>query len=311
MHFHKLDLNLLVALNTLLKEKSVTAAAQSLSLSPSAMSSSLSRLREYFGDDLLTQIGRKMEITPLGESIQDPVRDILNRIESTILLTPEFDPTQTDRTFSIFSSDYTQLVFGPHLMALVQEVQSSARFEFLPQVTSPHKQMERGEADLLIIPGEFVSKEHPYDELFQEEFVCLVTRGSELSKSTLTSRRYAQAGHVATNLPGNHKDYLDHILVKQFDIQRRIVVKTFSLSTLGALVSGTEHIATVHTRLAEKMVNVWPLEIRPLPFDIPPLTQCIQWHEYRSKDPGIVWLRELFARAVIRMDQDRINSAPQ
>lgn len=308
MHFNKLDLNLLVALNSLLTEKSVTKAAQSLSLSPSAMSSSLSRLRQYFGDDLLTQIGRKMEITPLGESIQDPLRDVLNRIECTILLTPEFNPQTTERVFSIFSSDYTQLVFGPHLMALVHEEQSTARFEFLPQVNEPHIQMERGEADLLIIPAQFVSQDNPYDVLFSEEFVCLVARDSKLAKNELTAERYAEAGHVATKLPGNRKDYLDHTLVNEFDIQRRIIVTTFSLSTVGALVSGTEHVATVHARLAEKMANVWPLEIRPLPFTVPPLTQCIQWHDYRSKDPGLVWLRKLIAQAAERMDKGRTTN---
>lgn len=303
MHFHKLDLNLLVAMNALLREKSVTKAAKSLSLSPSAMSSSLSRLREYFGDDLLTQIGRKMEITPLGESMQVPVRDILYRIESTVLLTPEFDPRTTDRTFRIFCSDYTQVVFGPHLMALVQEEQCTARFEFLPQVEAPHKAMERGEVDLLIIPERFISQDNPYEVLYKESFICLVSKGSQLSKLKLTTKTYTQAGHVVTRLPDNRSDYLDPILSARFDIQRQIVVSTSSLTTLGALVSGTEYIATVHARLAEKMAKAAPLEIRPLPFDIPPMKQCLQWHDYRSQDPGLVWLREQFSRAARRMDR--------
>jgi len=77
MHFHKLDLNLLVALDTLLEERSVSRAADRLNLSQSALSSSLSRLREYFGDDLLIPAGRRMEPTALGLSLESPVRDIL------------------------------------------------------------------------------------------------------------------------------------------------------------------------------------------------------------------------------------------
>lgn len=88
MRFNKLDLNLLVALDALLKERSVTRAAEALNLSPSAMSNSLARLREYFDDDLLMQIGRKMELTPRAESLHGAVRDLLLRIDSTIAVAP-------------------------------------------------------------------------------------------------------------------------------------------------------------------------------------------------------------------------------
>lgn len=103
MRFKKLDLNLLVALDTLLAEKSITKGAQQLNMSPSALSNSLSRLREYFNDDLLTQIGRRMVITPLGESLQVSVRNALYNIESTILMQPSFDPQSTERIFSFFA----------------------------------------------------------------------------------------------------------------------------------------------------------------------------------------------------------------
>ena len=83
VRFNKLDLNLLVALDVLLKERSVTRAAEALNLSASAMSNALARLREYFEDELLVQIGRKMELTPRAQTLQETVRDLLLRIDST------------------------------------------------------------------------------------------------------------------------------------------------------------------------------------------------------------------------------------
>lgn len=304
MRFKKLDLNLLVALDTLLTEKSITKGAEKLNMSPSALSNSLSRLRDYFEDDLLTQIGRKMTITPLGENLQVHVRNALNNIESTILVQPTFDPLTTDRIFSTFCSDYTQTVLIPHALHIVGEQKSTARFEFLAQVENPHKQLERGEADLLIIPEEFVSKDHPFDVLYEEEFVCVVWAHSLLAQKPLTLEQYSAAGHVLMRPAGIKKDFLETSLSSQFDIKRRLIATTFSFASLPALVIGTENIATVHARLARKMAKVWPLKIIPAPFEIPAMKQCMQWHQYRSKDSGLIWFRNTLKEATRSMDQE-------
>ncbi|KEA63076.1 Nodulation protein D I [Marinobacterium lacunae] len=301
MRFKKLDLNLLVALDTLLKARSVTRTAEQLNLSPSAVSNSLSRLREYFGDELLVQIGRRMEITPLGESLQEPVRDVLNRIESTILIPPEFHPDNTDRTFSIFVSDYTQIVFVPHLMTLTSEQSSTAKFNFLPQIANPHKQLEQGDADLLIIPSGFVSPDHPYDVLYEEDYVCLIWAESSHARSELTFERYAQAKHVVMAPPAGRSDYFEYLAKKKYGINRDIITTTYSFAAVPGLIVGTDHIATVHTRLARLLVKAFPLQIRPLPFHMDSMKQCAQWHHYRSNDQGLVWLREMLKGAVTKM----------
>ena len=101
MRYQKLDLNLLTALRALLAEKSVTRAGEVVHVTQSAMSGVLSRLREYFGDPLIVQVGRKMELTPLAESLVEPVNDVLLRIDATIATRPEFNPLITRRHFSI------------------------------------------------------------------------------------------------------------------------------------------------------------------------------------------------------------------
>src|ERR1700749_3619435 len=97
MRFHQLDLNLLVALDALLAERNITVAGQRLHLSQSAMSSGLARLRDYFGDELLVQVGRRMQPTPLGESMVEPLRRILNDIQANIVAKPGFDPATSQR----------------------------------------------------------------------------------------------------------------------------------------------------------------------------------------------------------------------
>ena len=303
MRFHKLDLNLLVALDVLLKERSVTKAAEQLSLSPSAVSSALSRLREYFGDELLVQIGRRMDLTPRAEGLQDAVRDVLLRIDSSIATQPAFEPRGSDRTFRLYASDYTQFVWAPSLLRRAAQAGFTGNFEFLPQVTDPHRELERGEADLVIIPSRMMSEDHPSDLLYEEGFVCLVGRESELARGELTFERYLAAGHVVMNPPTPQADSFEGWFLKRYGVSRRVAVKTYSFTVLPALVSGTEYIATVHARLAERMTHTCPLVTHPCPIQIEPMRQCMQWHRYREKDPGIQWLRGIAADATLHMDR--------
>lgn len=304
MRFKKLDLNLLVALDTLLTVQSITKGAEQLNMSPSALSNSLSRLRDYFEDDLLTQIGRRMVITPMGESLKANVRNALNNIESTILVQPSFDPKTTDRIFSVFCSDYTQTVLAPHALEIVGKQQSTARFQFLAQVDNPDEQLEQGKADLLIIPSDFVSSRHPSKVLYEEEFVCVVWKDSKIAQGKLTTEKYAEAGHVLMRPAVVKKDFFETSFAQKYGIKRRLIATTFSFASLPALVIGSENIATIHARLARKMAKVWPLKILPLPFDIPPMKQCVQWHQYRNNDEGLIWLIDTLKTAAINMDAE-------
>jgi LysR family nod box-dependent transcriptional activator len=307
MRFNRLDLNLLVALDALLTELSISKAAERLNLSPSATSNALTRLREYFDDELLVQVGRRMEPTPRAQGLQEAVRDVLVRVDSTIAIQPQFEPSKSDRVFRIFVSDYTQMVFVPHVLALASEERCTARFEFLPQVSNPHRSLERGEADLLIIPRGFLSPDHPQETLYTEDFLCVVWRDGALARGELTFERYLAAGHVVMQPQGSVGDSFEAWFVKRYGVTRRVAVTTYGFSALPAMVVGTELIATVHARLAHALRPAWPIELRTPPLPITSMEQGLQWHKYRTQDPGLVWLRGLLQRAVVRMDGQRLQ----
>jgi DNA-binding transcriptional LysR family regulator len=304
MRFNRLDLNLLVALDALLTEGSITKAAERLNLSPSATSNALSRLREYFEDELLVQVGRRMEPTPRALSLQDAVREVLVRVDSTIAQQPEFDPSTSDRVFRMFISDYTQMVFIPHLLTLASEQHCTARFEFLPQVSNPGRSLERAEADLVVLPRSFMSPDHPEEVLYTDEFVCVVWRDAKLARGELSFERYLAAGHVLTQLQAGLGDSFEMWFVKRYGVNRRVAVTTYGFTTLPALVVGTEFVATVHARLARKLQASWPLELRAPPIPITGMEQGMQWHKHRTQDPGLVWLRDLLKKAAERMNAE-------
>ena len=303
MRFNKLDLNLLVALDALLSEESITRAADKVHIGQPAMSNALARLREYFDDELLVQVGRRMEATPRALALKDPVRDVLIRVEAAVVSQPRFDPTQSDREFRLTVSDYTSAALIPHLLSLVHRQKSKVRFVLLPHVTNPQRALERGEVDLMIFPERFAATEHPLEHLFTESFSCLVWKGSPLAHGELTLERYLAHGHVVME-PLNGKAYETAALAAQ-GIHRRVDVTTFSFATAPRMVVNTPLIVTIHNRLAQQAMETLPVVSRPMPVKIDPMTQMMQWHQYRSNDPGLVWLRDTLKTAVREMDTDR------
>ena len=184
MHFNKLDLNLLVALDALLIEGSISRAAARVHLSQSAMSNALARLRAYFEDDLLVQVGRTLELTPRAKALKEAVRDVLMRVDSAIAAEPQFDPSRSDRTFQLLVSDYTTVTLMPHLLALARRQSSTVRFQLCRCRTGPAAaRAGRGEADMMVIPRNYCSPDHPVEPLFEEEYVCAVWNGSRFARA--------------------------------------------------------------------------------------------------------------------------------
>lgn len=299
MRFKKLDLNLLVALDHLVTLKSVSAAADKMFMSQSAMSNALKRLREYFDDPLLVQVGKRMEVTPLAESMHEAIREILVRIEATIDTSPQFDPSASTRVFNVLVSDFTLRVLIPKVIAEMDRQSAQVRLNLLMQSNSPHIMLERGDADLLISPAEFVSPEHPSQLLFEDEFVAIVCANGPHADQKMDIERYRQGAHVLM-LPPNSSGLATPIEERYLEsegVTRNISLTCFSFSALPHLVSGTNRIATVHRKLAERSMASAHLQIHPLPFTLPRFRQMIQWHAYRDQDPGIAWLRGVFQTA--------------
>ena len=302
MRFKKLDLNLLVALDALLGESSISRAAERVHLSQGAMSNALARLREHFDDELLVAVGRRMEATPRAEALKPLVRDLLVRIDTTLQVQPGFDPTTTDRRFRIVASDYSLWVFVPHFLRHAARLGASARFEFVPQVGEPTQALERGEADVLIIPKRFVSPEHPAVVLFEDQFTCLMAADHPLAGEPLTREAYLAAGHVVMQPASSSSAAIDELHLQQAGMQRRAEVASYSFSSLPGMLPGTQRLATVQRHIAAQACRHLPLVMANPEFELPTVDQRLQWHRHRSEDPGLLWLRETLLAAARQMD---------
>jgi DNA-binding transcriptional LysR family regulator len=297
VRFDGLDLNLLVALDALLKERNITRASEQVHLTQSAMSNALGRLREYFNDELLVQVGRKLELTPRAEGLQEAVHDVLLRIKTSIATQPTFVPEQSDRTFKLLISEYTSSLLMPTMLELVWQQSKTVGFEFMAQTTDPFGLLSRGEADLLLIPDNYLATDHPSEVLFEESYVCVIWKDHSTIGDTLSFEEYLAASHVAVQYGHEHLPAFEGWFLQRFGVVRKIQVVTPNLLAPPELVVGTDRIATIHRRVAQRASATLPIRILPSPIEIPSLKLAMQWHQYRSSDPGLLWLRELLRRA--------------
>jgi len=290
MRFERLDLNLLVALDALLSERSVSLAADRLCLSQSAASSALSRLRQYFGDDLMVLNGRQMTLTLRAEQLREPVRAALDQIRKTITNTPEFQPHDCEQQIRIMASDYVIDVFLCKILNRIAILAPKIRVDLLAMHDSPLDCLERQAADLVISLDYALSPDHPSRFLFEDDHVVIAWDQNPAAQVEIDLETYLTSGHVVARFGKNRVPAFEDGYARRMKQPRRVEVVAPSFLVLGALVTGTNRLATVHRRLAERLIKTEPLVVRELPFFVPPIREAIQWHNSNSKDPALIWI---------------------
>jgi LysR family nod box-dependent transcriptional activator len=304
MRFNGLDLNLLVVLDVLLSEQNITRAGERLFLSQPATSAALGRLRAYFEDDLLVQVGRRMVLSPVGEALAEPVRDLLIQMRTTLESRNTFQPHAAHRTFTLMASDYVGMVLMPEVSRRLSEAAPGCSLElFSPEDDAIHE-IDRGHTDFLILPQAQLTEGHPSTPLFEDVFVCVVC--GEHGPECISMDTYKELGHVLVRWGSQHRmPTLDAWFLRRFDFERRVEVTTHTFNSVPPYLIGTRRIATMHRRLAELWAKHFSLRILPAPWDAPNLTIGMQWNTYRQHDPALTWLRNLIIEVAAGLDQAR------
>jgi DNA-binding transcriptional LysR family regulator len=290
----RLDLNLLTALEALLSLRSVTAAASRLHVTQPSMSGSLARLRDHFGDPLLVPVGRKMELTPLGELLLDPVREALEKIEWAISMRPDFDPATARRHFQVCASEATVLTLLVDVIRRAEELAPGVTIELLPSdLGQIAERLSRRELDFAFIAEHLALAEHPCEVVINDTFHCVVWSGNRRVKKALSLEHYLALGHAVTRYGFDRRPGFEQYTLERLGVERRVEVSCTTPALLGPLVVGTQRIATVPTRLAQQQAQFLPLKLFEPPLELPPLRVAAQWHRSREGDGATRWLRDL------------------
>ena len=289
MRFERLDLNLLVAFDVLIEERSVSAAAKRLNLSQPALSGALNRLRDFFKDELLVQSGRQMILTPKAVELRGPVREALLLIRTRVTTPAQFDPATATREFKIVASDYLFNIFLAEVIAELAVIAPGLSFEITPPEASSVERLERGDIDLLITIQTHLVAHHPSRSLFSDEHAVICWSESKyrggVDIETFLAARHAVACFGPTRLVAYSEAWFS-----QQDIARTIEVRVPAFTFLPQAVIGTDRLATIQRRYAEYYARSLPIKVLPMPFSLPLLHERVQWHTMRSGDVGLSWL---------------------
>lgn len=301
MRFNKLDLNQLVVLDALLSERSVKKAAERLFLTPPATSCALARLREYFDDELLMLVGKTMVLTPRGESLRKPVRDVLLRVQTITTTNPNFDPRTSDRKFVIETSDYAMNVFMGDVIRRVSSEAPLMQFELKLAGPHAHANLDNGDVDILIVPEFFTAPGHPKEQLFEDAWSCVAWTNNDRIRDPFNIEQYLELGHVIIQWDAGRLISADERAAIEHGYTRRHEVLVPNFMVIAQMIVGTQRISTLQTRLARMLSLSTPLKVLPSPMPIPPLIEHLQWSKYRDLDPALVWLRKLMHSVAAEM----------
>ncbi|GAA5162239.1 LysR family transcriptional regulator [Amycolatopsis dongchuanensis] len=296
VNLSRLDLNLLVALDALLQHRSVSRAAEQLGLSQPAVSAQLAKLRRHFDDELLARTGNQYRLTPLASRLRDRVQLALSGIERVFTTGSEFDPAASTREFRLLVSDYFVAVLGPAVAALLAEEAPDTRLRLIPhtpQLIDEAVQVLTG-FDLLLMPHGFLTDLRCQD-LYRDEWVCLVSADADVGEA-LTMTQLAAMPWVATyHGPTASSHAARQLRLTGIEPDVRVVTETFL--TVPGLIAGSDRVALLQRRLADRIPPELGVRALPCPFPAGPLVEAMWWHPMYDDDPEHRYLRDVLARA--------------
>lgn len=300
MDIKKFDFNLLVTLDALLAERSVSRAAQRLNLSQPALSAQLARLREMLGDPLFVPSHRGMTPTPLALGLQAPLAAALAQLRDVVTSARAFDPARDEFTVHVACSDYVQSALLLDFTLALRHEAPGLRIALRPtDAARLEAQMEKGEVDLAVLTPEGIAESLRSRPLFEERYVFIARRGHPALRRPLDTQRFCELEHVMVSpRGGSFTTPVDEVLDAQ-GLRRRVVVSASTFHSVLELVERSDLVALVPARMVEgRKVRVRVLA-PPLP--VPGFAIHMAWHNRNHRDAAQRWVRErlvAFAQAV-------------
>jgi DNA-binding transcriptional LysR family regulator len=293
MELHEVDLNLLVVFNRLLVERRVSKVADSLGVSQPAVSNSLAKLRRLFGDELFLRTPKGMEPTPFADQLAESVGHALAMIHSGINQRTSFEPARAERGFTIGMTDVGEIYFLP---PLIDRVRREAPRVTLSTVRNTaitlRDDLEAGKVDLAIgllpqLKAGFFQR-----RLFSQGYVCLMRRGHRLDKNRISLAEYSNAEHLVVVSAGTGHGRVDELLQRS-GVERTIRLTVPHYMSVGHILQGSDLVATVPERLADRLVDPYGLVKVSHPATLPDVAINVFWHAKYHRAPANQWLRAI------------------
>ena len=291
MDTKRLDLNLLVTLETLLVERNVTKAAARLHLSQPAVSAQLNRLRHEFDDLLLIPAQRGMTPTVKAMELLDPLRQALDQVRATVASHGNFDPVKAKLTFAIACTDYLQAAVVKPLVVELRTrapgVRVAIRNLDVPQLEA---QMARGDVDLALMTPQAAPPSLRTRHLFDERYVLIGRRKHPRLRDGITVAEFAKLEQVIVSLDGGGFVTPVDSALAALGHKRNTVLSAASFLFVPEIVSHSDFVALVPERLVRGRAD--KLKVIDCPFPVEGFAVGMVWHERGHGHSGQRWIRE-------------------
>jgi DNA-binding transcriptional LysR family regulator len=293
----RVDSNQLIALDALLRERSVTRAAAAVGIGQPGMSHALQRLRAHFGDALLVRGEGGLALTPRASALVEPVRHAVAALDQVFAVSRPFDPRRSTRLIRLAATDHVGCILLPPFLRILQEEAPGMDLDVMPVTAGPSANpLASGAIDLALgvfpdLPAA-IRRQH----LFDDRFVCLVRKDHPVVRRGLTLKRYLSLTHILVAPRGTREGKVD-VLLRARKLERRIGVTVPHFLLAPLLAARSDCVVTMTERLArcfEQMLDVRVLE-PPLP--LPPYDLVQIWHERNQNDSAHRWVRQALFRA--------------
>ena len=307
-----LDLNLLSALDSLLETRSVTKAASLAGISQSAMSHTLRRLRDVFGDQLLVRAGTHMVLSPRADTLRVPLRAALLSLARAIEAPPAFDPMTAERDFRIVSPDLLNVLVLPELLSALAGIGPGIGLTVSGDYSALSERLTTGDLDLAVLPillgskGQLLVADLSSDlrqrALLHDGFKCFVRKRHPVltkarsKRAKLTAARYSKLGHIQVSPGKAGVSFVDRALAER-GLERRIVLRVPEFATALSIAAASDLVLTAPSALLECPQATGLVALTP-PLALPKHAITLVWHPRFSQDLGHLWLREQLSAAV-------------
>jgi len=303
INFRTLDLNLLRVFDEVMAERSLTRAAQNLSLTQPAVSNALRRLRETLGDELLQRSGQGVTATPRALALWPSVREALRQLQSS-LAPSAFDPAQAKTTFVLTMADATAAVLMPGLIAVMDRDAPGVSVRVVPLTTRDPRRLLDGEqadlaagyfpavmADLSARAEQDEAVAYAHQRLYNGQYVCAMRRDHPLASGALTLDRFCGARHLLVSFSGRPYGFVDEALTA-LGRSRRVVITVNQFFTAGQVVASSNLLTVLPRHFVGVTGIADQLVLRDLPFEVPSMHIDTLWHGRMQHESAHQWLRK-------------------
>lgn len=299
----RLDLNLLVSLDALLTERSVTRAAERLHLSQPALSASLSRLRVHFDDEILSRRGNSYELTPFAARLSAHTTTAIEAARRVFDSQADWDPSTSTREFAIFGSDYGFATVAQRVSAIAAQQAPDVKFRFMlhsPAIVEDAAVRLRA-ADGMLIPHGHISG-LPYLDLWRDDWAAIVATDNHDVGESLSLDAAAGLPWVLTYQSRSAFTSAARQL-EQLGVEPHVEAVVESFLALPLFIAGTRRVGIVQRALLPIALRSAAVREVRLPFEATPLVSALWWHPVHARDPEHVWMRSLFEQAGIEVSE--------